>query len=1851
MTEEFPRDDDIQLAQATAAEEACSDQADGSEACAAGADGQVQAQDAVPVVQPPAGGEVILAAAPGRVYDLRFDPRLAEVRVVDIDGDGDEDMVLVFDAGTAEEARIVFKDMVDAAQGENPPLLQSGATYFGADLVVQQARALAGEQPTLETAAPTDSEAVGTGVTQYDDNLGTLLDLLAPQGVIPPVEMTFPSLEPTVAEDEALAESPGVQVSIGAGADFATVLIKEDEAGSYVGDQFVGDESTLVNFSVVASNGVLTTIEITGFDNLPNWVFDAGAVEAAVLDLGGTFSFDGTTLTIDLTGLGLTSLSRQFTATPPADSDADLGTLSVTATVVSAEDPSLSAIGTASTEVLVDAVLDEAVELGADGSSGGAETAAEQTFSLDLDATIVQPFAGSGAGGADDDGSESTVVLLTLDGPLPAGASLSSTGGTVTATGNPNEFEVTGANLEAAIDGLQVTVPAGFDGVISGSLSTTSQEANTPEGAVPASGAEPDTSDNTWTDSVSFTVTVTPGEVSPSAAIGLPSGVAAIKEDSTDNVVEFSAASGDASDELTSVVIELPGVAPGDLDVSQIEGEAGVDSVVVSEAGGTTTITVSFEDAADLTGFSSSFTLDAPVEDGDVDIAGVTITANAKDITDAAQTGSGNFVTTIPVDAVLDEKADVQQAVVPEVNEDGSGPRTVLLGLDFSLVDAGFAGSLDGGADGDGSEAVTSVTIGLSDGTLVLDAGYGGSASLTDEGGGSWTLSGWSDLADLEQAVEALSVTVETGFDGTVTGSISTTTREANTPEGTVPASGAEPDTSDNVASDTFDFSLIVDSVPTAGDLAIAVDDDDLPAGNSDIAAGDDLPDPSPTAIMGTLNFDFGSDSAGGTVDFAALDNTAVVDTGANPVSSGGVPLVYSWNGATDTLTAFAGLTPVFTVVVTDPNTGDFTFSLLEAIDHPTTGTEDNIVVAMTFTATDGDGDTVTGTLTVDFDDDVPEVFSPAASEVVNQMGGGSATADLDAEDKVGADDPGSLVFSGGSDGDLLMGSIGGEPVEALVSGGHQVILTGFGTDTLLGFLDENDNGVLDGGETTEVIRIELQPGTDEYTVTLSQMIENGEQIVFDDFSGLGGNNNVFFPLDSSSDPGAVQDLLITATVPGTSTVNTDNDDVGTGDQWLNNNATPANGEIIRLDYVENVAGNPDDISTLSYAQHYVVNDAGFRVNQLQGNSSISRSVLVRVYDEDDDPQGSDFASAGAGDPLEQDDINSVRVEGSDGTFGASYDGVVFDGVANVFSDGRFTFTFDADGSVQIDGLLENDQVFASTSDGFTQMEVQNVTPGGNLGIALDNFLIGVQQTGDPIDISTEVTLTDSDGDAVSSDIDITLVPNLLVVGSNSSDVDGQQALHTVANPANALSGAIAGSDGNDLLIGDPGGVEVSGQFNIAIAVDVTGSIGPGNISTLNAAVEALVQQIIDEDIADKTVIRLITFAVRFGQAISGLEYAKTFTWDGTEFVAADAQTLSDAIDAEVANPDGSTDFEPALQDAADFFNDLNGGTGPAEDDVNRVFFMTDGQDNSGPGADFDPNRVSDIYGPDGLIGEEDLKIEVFGIQSSGGEASGFDADQLNLVDDGLPPLPGEPLHDGEPSPVDDVEADIAVVGFDDLGTALTQTLITTLSSVGADMIMGGDRDEIIFGDVPNTDPLAVSEGIALSPGSGWFVFRALEDGEGALTPDWDRSDTTSYLRDPGNWSNLVGNGRGEDDTIDGGAGDDVIFGQGGDDTLIGGSGADTFVFNLGTDDGSDTIVDFDAAEDRLYFTDVVDGAGDDIQDVDAMIAAIVNDGSGDVQVNFTNGGAVVFEGIAFAAQASIGDLVDTETQVIVDHV
>ena len=142
--------------------------------------------------------------------------------------------------------------------------------------------------------------------------------------------------------------------------------------------------------------------------------------------------------------------------------------------------------------------------------------------------------------------------------------------------------------------------------------------------------------------------------------------------------------------------------------------------------------------------------------------------------------------------------------------------------------------------------------------------------------------------------------------------------------------------------------------------------------------------------VVSSLPITFGSGGPG-SIDFASLSGAPVVDNAGFPVESGGVALVFSWDASTNTLTAFAGGEPVFTVTV-NPVTGAFTATLFDAIDHRGEGA-DSLTIDLPFTVTDGVGASATGTLSLTFDDDVPTDptvdFVDGAGIVVGDIPGG----------------------------------------------------------------------------------------------------------------------------------------------------------------------------------------------------------------------------------------------------------------------------------------------------------------------------------------------------------------------------------------------------------------------------------------------------------------------------------------------------------------------------------------------------------------------------------------------------------------------------------------------------------------------------------------------------------------------------------------------------------------------------------------------------------------------------------------------------------------------------------------------
>ena len=194
---------------------------------------------------------------------------------------------------------------------------------------------------------------------------------------------------------------------------------------------------------------------------------------------------------------------------------------------------------------------------------------------------------------------------------------------------------------------------------------------------------------------------------------------------------------------------------------------------------------------------------------------------------------------------------------------------------------------------------------------------------------------------------------------------------------------------------------LTPNSNPVAGEGLIAVDEDGLEAGITggagDLVVPNDDGDNNEATASGQLSYSFGLDGVGD-VDFASLHGNIVQatgDDGLQDLTSDGDSITYVWDGAAHTLTGVVRVGghenepyeyPVFVLTVTDVATGDYTFELLEQVDHPTANTEDDFVLDLPFTVTDSDGDTAIGSLQVTIDDDVPVVAFTESTDVAYEF-------------------------------------------------------------------------------------------------------------------------------------------------------------------------------------------------------------------------------------------------------------------------------------------------------------------------------------------------------------------------------------------------------------------------------------------------------------------------------------------------------------------------------------------------------------------------------------------------------------------------------------------------------------------------------------------------------------------------------------------------------------------------------------------------------------------------------------------------------------------------------------------------
>ena len=154
-----------------------------------------------------------------------------------------------------------------------------------------------------------------------------------------------------------------------------------------------------------------------------------------------------------------------------------------------------------------------------------------------------------------------------------------------------------------------------------------------------------------------------------------------------------------------------------------------------------------------------------------------------------------------------------------------------------------------------------------------------------------------------------------------------------------------------------------------------SVDEDGLNGGNEgdSYEDGGDITGAALTA-EGDLNILWGADD-GGSSELSVAFDSQVAPSG---LSSNGAAITYSINDDAQILVAHTGSDAaieanwVFTVELSDLQSGSYSFELLSNLDHDVVNTEDDIGLSFAFTVKDSDGDTVNSSFTVTVNDDGP---------------------------------------------------------------------------------------------------------------------------------------------------------------------------------------------------------------------------------------------------------------------------------------------------------------------------------------------------------------------------------------------------------------------------------------------------------------------------------------------------------------------------------------------------------------------------------------------------------------------------------------------------------------------------------------------------------------------------------------------------------------------------------------------------------------------------------------------------------------------------------------------------------------
>ncbi|WRH92595.1 LapA family giant adhesin [Pseudomonas fluorescens] len=527
-----------------------------------------------------------------------------------------------------------------------------------------------------------------------------------------------------------------------------------------------------------------------------------------------------------------------------------------------------------------------------------------------------------------------------------------------------------------------------------------------------------------------------------------------------------------------------------------------------------------------------------------------------------------------------------------------------------------------------------------------------------------------------------------------------------------------------------------------------------------------------------------------------------------------------------------------------------------------------------------------------------------------------------------------------------------------------------------------------------------------------------------------------------------------------------------------------------------------------------------------------------------------------------------------------------------------------------------------------------------------------------------------------------------LTVTSTSTEMVGGSASSTATIPvsvvpavynaivATSADDTVTGTDGNDIIVADIGGLTVvpGTNYNIAFMVDSSGSMSS---SSLNAAKDSLtsvfnsLKQSLGGSNSGTVNIFLVDFDTQVNKSVSvNLNDPNALT------------QLKAVLDSMASG--GGTNYEDVFKTTANWFQSADAVANSGA--KNLTYFITDGQPTYyQSGEQTNPTlygnvKLDDVvktsnYKPGDTFSTYIDNTHALTINSAGTVTlqtynswwgwSGTNLGTIHAQGDGtyeLSSLAGTGNSTNSAttsnstsgfallSGLSNVEAiglnnDVSLNDLKPYDSDKTpQTNIdpkdlansiighTEATMPGNDTVSGGDGNDILFGDLVSFNGIA---------GEGYQAMQAFVAKEtGVDVSKVTTSNVHQYITEhyqafdvsgahDGNDTLLGGAGNdilfgsGGNDWLDGGKGNDILLGGTGNDTLIGGqgndiliggSGADTFVWKAG-DTGNDVIKDFKAADgDRIDLRDLLQGETGST--IDNFLKITTVDGTSSLQVS-----------------------------------